>query len=500
MRTRLIVIVMATAVIAGSCGHKNSGHDHDCGAAESIQLTAYSADFEVFAEATPFVTGQTSEILVHFSFLENFKPITEGKITVSLIVGTDGIRQTLNQPTRTGIYLFQLTPTVAGSGKIIFDIETHSGKSQIVVPNITVYTNEHDAQHAAADAAVSSSNGAVFTKEQSWKIDFATEEVKKEPFGQVIRTTAQIQSSQGDERMIVAKASGTAFFNSSITEGKAVTAGQTLFTIDGSGTADNNLAVRYAEAKSNYELAITNYERKKELAKDNIVTQSELLQAKNEFAIAEAAYNNLSNNFSAGRQNINTHISGYVTSVLVGNGQFVEAGQPVLIVSQNRDLFLKAELQPRFFDLLGNITSANIRTLNSNRIYTLEELGGRVLSYGKTADINNPLIPVTFQVNNRAGLLAGSFVELFIKTQTNAQALTIPNEAIIEEMGNYFVFVQLTPEFFEKRPIKKGVTDGKRTEITEGITAGERVVSKGAILVKLAQAAGALDAHAGHVH
>jgi hypothetical protein len=138
--------------------------------------------------------------------------------------------------------------------------------------------------------------------------------------------------------------------------------------------------------------------------------------------------------------------------------------------------------------------------LNSNRTYTLDELGGRVLSYGKNADIANPLIPVIFQVNNKAGLLSGSFVEMFIKTQTNAQAITVPNGAIIEEMGNFFVFVQLMPELFDKRPISKGITDGIRTEITAGVAVDERVVSKGAILVKLSQAAGALDPHAGHAH
>ena len=65
---------------------------------------------------------------------------------------------------------------------------------------------------------------------------------------------------------------------------------------------------------------------------------------------------------------------------------------------------------------------------------------------------------------------------------------------------NFFVFVQLTPEFFEKRPVKTGATDGVRIEIKEGVTKGERVVSRGAILVKLAQASGALDPHAGHAH
>jgi multidrug efflux pump subunit AcrA (membrane-fusion protein) len=216
-------------------------------------------------------------------------------------------------------------------------------------------------------------------------------------------------------------------------------------------------------------------------------------------------YNNLRNNFSEGKQNVSAPIGGYITKVLVRNGEYVEAGQSVLIVSQNRGWFIKAELQPRFFDLLENITSANIRMLNNNRVYSLEELNGRMLSYGRTADISNPLIPVIFQINNTGAenyppLLPGSFVEMFIKTLTNAQAITIPNEAIIEEMGNFFVYVQLTPEFFEKTSIKKGVTDGIRTEITEGISEADRVVSKGAILVKLAQTLGALDAHAGHVH
>ena len=497
MNYRIFIAAVLTAAAFASCKHSHTHtHDHD----ENLQLTAYSDSFEVFAEATPFVVGQTSEILAHFSHLENFKPLTEGSVTLSLIIGENNFSQTLEQPARAGIYLFSLQPTTAGTGKLIFDVKTSKGVSQLIVPNITVFDNECDAQHAAAEAAAESVNGAVFTKEQSWKVDFATEEVRKKPFGQIIRTTAQIQPSQGDERVLVARTGGTVFFNANMTEGKTVNSGQTLFSIDGNATTDNNLAVRYAEAESEYKRSKTEYERKTELAKENIVSQSDLLQARTEFVRAEANYNNLKRNFSAGKQNINSPIGGFVTRVLVQNGQFVEAGQPVLIVSQNRDLFIKAELQARFFDLLGKITSANIRTLNNNRVYSLEELGGRVLSFGRSVDINNPLIPVVFQINNTVELLSGSFVEIFIKTQTNTEAITVPNEAIIEEMGNYFVYVQLTPEFFEKRPVKKGVTDGIRIEITEGIAVGERVVSKGAIFVKLAQASGALDPHAGHVH
>ena len=500
MKKYSIIMAALIALAITGCGHKHSdGHNHDHH--ESLQLSAYNSDFELFAEATPFVVGQTGNILAHFSRLETFKPLEEGSVTISMIVGTNGIRQTLEQPTETGIYHFSLQPQTAGTGKLVFDIKTSNGASQIVVPNITVYDSEHEAHEAAAEAAVSKSNSVAFTKEQSWKIDFATNEAQRQPFGQIIRTTAQIQPSQGDERIITAKTGGVAIFqNGNLVEGKSVNAGESLFSIDSNGTADNNLSVRYTETENEYNRAKVEYDRKSELAKENVISQSDLLKAKTDFINAEAAYNNLRNNFTAGKQNVSAPIGGFITRVLVRNGEYVESGQPVLVVSQNRDLLIKAELQPKYFDMLSGITSANIRLLNSNRTYTLEELSGRVLSYGKTTDINNPLIPVIFQVNNKAGLLSGSFVEMFIKTQTNAQAVTVPNEAVIEEMGNYFVFVQLTPELFEKRPVKKGATDGICTEITEGITAGERFVSKGAILVKLAQSSGGLDAHAGHVH
>ena len=500
MKYNIITTMFIVFAMTG-CKHHHSNeadkHTHE----ESLQLTAYNNDFEVFAEAAPFVTGQPDNIHAHFTHFENFKPLLEGSVTASLVVGADTIRQTLDHPIHAGVYQFSIQPSAAGAGKLIFDIEMPNGVSQVVVSNITIYNNAHNANEAASKSAISSSNSVVFTKEQSWKIDFATAEARSEPFGQVIRTTAQIQPSQGDERIINSKASGVVLFpNGDIVEGKAVSAGQALFSIDGSGMADNNLSVRYTEAESEYNRAKAEYARKTELAKNSIVSQSDLLKAQTEFSNAEAVYNNLRKNFAAGKQTVSSPISGFVRRVLVRNGEYAEAGQAVLIVSQNRNLLIKAELQAKYYDILSSIKSANIRLLNSNRVYTLEELDGRALSYAKSTDINNPLIPVVFQVSNKTGLLSGSFVELFIKTQNNEYAITVPNEAIIEEMGNYFVYVQLTPELFEKRSVRKGVTDGIRTEIAEGVLEGERVVSKGAILVKLSQASGALDAHSGHAH
>lgn len=495
-----LLMTLLLAVVLNACILKTSSEDEHAHI-ENLQLTAYSNDFEVFAEATPFVVGKPGEILAHFSFLKNFKPLERGSVTASLIVGTHGVRQKLEQPTRPGIYRFTLQPEKEGEGKIIFDIRTPDSKSQIIVLNIRIYTNEQDAQHASAEAVATSTSGAVFTKEQSWKVDFATDEVRRESFGTVIRTVGQIQPSSGDERIISARTSGIVLFpGDNVVVGKSISAGQSLFTIDASGMADNNLSVRIAEAKNEYNRAKMDWERKNELAKDNIISQSELLKARTDFDNAEANYNNLRRNFGSGRQSVSSPISGYITSVNVRNGQYAEAGEDVLAVSQNRNLFIKAKIRPKYFEKLKDISTVNFRLMDKNQNYTLEELGGKLVSFGKSTDIANPLIPVIFQINNRADLLSGSFVEMFIKIQNQGTPIVVSNEALVEEMGNYFVYVQLTPEYFEKRLVKKGDTDGFLTEIIEGISEGERVVSKGAILVKLAQSAGAIDAHSGHVH
>jgi RND family efflux transporter MFP subunit len=360
----------------------------------------------------------------------------------------------------------------------------------------------HDSHREEPEAVIENDNTTLFTHEQQEKIDFAVEEIRPQAFGPVIRTAAQIQPAQSDERIITAKTEGAVIFpdNQNLVEGKAVGAGQTLFVIDGSGAADNNLSVRYAEAEAEYNRTKTEYERKQALANDRIVSQSELLKSRTDFAHAEAVFNNLKRNFPTGKQTVTSPVNGFIARLLVRNGQYAEAGQAVMVVSQNRALYIKAELQTKYFDALSSIQSAHIRVPDTNRTYTLEELNGRLVAYGQTTDIDHPLAPVVFRVNHSAGLLPGRFVELFIQTQTNTRALTVPNTAIVEEMGHYFVYVQRSPETFEKRAVDKGATDGLRTEIRKGVEEGETLVSRGALFIKLAQAAGTVDVHSGHAH
>jgi RND family efflux transporter MFP subunit len=497
-----IILFSTLAFIFASC-HINHNHDaeeshHD---EVSIKITAYSNEFELFAEADPFVVGKTGEILSHFSHLPSFKALESGSMTARLKVNGKETSHTLEKPTRKGIYKFTIAPETEGAGQLVFDIVTEQGTFQLIAPDIQVYADEHDAIHAAEQIVFSETNATVFTKEQAWKIDFATEFPKVEPFGQVIKTAAQVQSAQGDEIIITAKTNGIVVFAAeNVLEGKSVSNGQTLFSISGNGLANNNSAVYFQEVKNNYEKTKADYERLAELAKDKITSEKDLLNAKNQYDNAKAKYDNLVKNFSASGQNVTSSMNGFVKQVFVRNGQYVEAGQAIVAISQNKTLLLKAEVQQKFAPVLASINSANIRTLQNNQTYTLAELNGKIVSFGKNTNSDNFLLPINLQIDNKGAFVSGGFVELYLKTLTNSQALTLPNDAILEEQGSYFVFVQVHPELFEKREVKVGATDGLKTEIVKGITPKERVVTEGAILVKLAQATETLDAHSGHNH
>ena len=67
--------------------------------------------------------------------------------------------------------------------------------------------------------------------------------------------------------------------------------------------------------------------------------------------------------------------------------------QIIVLISNNNILSLHADVQQKYASVLGNIVSANICTLHNDKTYTLEELNGEIVSYGKTTNNDNYLIP-----------------------------------------------------------------------------------------------------------
>jgi membrane fusion protein, heavy metal efflux system len=90
-------------------------------------------------------------------------------------------------------------------------------------------------------------------------------------------------------------------------------------------------------------------------------------------------------------------------------------------------------------------------------------------------------------------------VHVRLLTTTTAAAPAVPQSAIVDDAGRPVVFIQASGEAFLRRPVQLGVREGGYVQVLEGVFPGERVVSRGAHLIRLAAMSSQVPAH-GHVH
>jgi RND family efflux transporter MFP subunit len=125
---------------------------------------------------------------------------------------------------------------------------------------------------------------------------------------------------------------------------------------------------------------------------------------------------------------------------------------------------------------------------------------GRLAGVGKVLDAQSRTLPITFVFDNRdAALPVGQAVTLHLLLDETGPRPVVPPAAVVDDAGRPIVFVQREGETFERRPVTLGARTGDLGEIVEGVKPGERVVTKGAYLVRLASLSTSVPAH-GHVH
>ena len=547
MKNTFFLAILVIALCG--CGHNHSveaehAHTH------LHNFTAYSSSNEFFMQHEGLEAGAKSCITLFVTELESFDPSKAVEAKATLMVGGSEQKATATR-SKEGIFNFDIVPAKSGSGNLFFEVGDDKVRFPVTV-NAAGYSHDHSADahagHSHDEAAhdcsshdhshdahaghshdeaghdcsshdhshdtpavfsdftsvafgsetAGAADDVAFTKEQSWKIDFATAVVEKQNFGGAVKVVAKVVATPQDFTTIVATTSGKVQFVGNVVEGKDVVAGEPLFYLEGGDVTDNDAAVKYAEAESNYLLAKSDYERKKLLFNDMVVSERELEAAEALYKQTEARFQSLKRSFGNGKVTLKAVKNGYIASLLVSNGDYVEPGTPIATVQCNGNYNIVAELPVRFAPQLRNIADVNI-VLPTGEAFSMNAAGGSVVAVGSAANGCN-MLPLTISAGAIDGVVPGSIVTLYITSVSDTKAVVVPRTALVEEMGNFFVFVQNNPISFEKRTVEVGATDGIMVQVLDGVAAGERVVTKGAVSLKLSQGAAALDPHAGHVH
>lgn len=335
-----------------------------------------------------------------------------------------------------------------------------------------------------------------FTAAKQKNAGIETEVAKAGNFHGVLTTGGRILSATGDEKIVSATGSGIVRFSRDLTDGMQVAAGSPLFSISAAEMADEGQSGQAVVAVDG---AKREYERAKKLAEERLITEKELQEARVNYEMAQKAASAIGRTKSRSGVSISAPMTGYVKEIMVRPGAYVAAGDPLMVITQNKNLYLRAEVPERHYAELARVVSANFKPSYSDVVYSVADLGGRKVGSSSTTGSSSRMIPVTFEFPNSAGLLAGAYAEVSLLLGNREGILTVPKSALIEDQGVFHVFVKHDKEHFEKREVKIGSSDGLRCEILSGLKDGDEVVSKGAMKLKLASATTAIPAHS-HNH
>ena len=479
-------------------------------------ITQWTDKTELFMEYPELIVGQEATFAVHLTRLSDFKPISESEVqfVFSSERGNEG-SLTETEVQIPGIYGPDVVFDRAGRYDLTIIIQGMVSDT-LQVNGIPVYNSADEVPHGHAEE---DPNLITFLKEQQWDIPFATQQVQQRTLTQTVDATGEIMAAQNSQAVVSAPFSGIILSSQNgnlPVVGQQLSKGASMAVLNPaiqSGKGDN-YAQQFINAQSELELAKANLERSKRLYKKEAIPQTELQKARIEYRQASTRYQTINEviqvdtttiegygeSAESYRFELKAPIDGKIVESFVTPGMQVEAGQPLYRIADASKVWLKANVPAAQHSRIANAGQAAFRVQGDDRLYEVSELDGRLISRANSIDPQSRTLPLIYELDNtQNGLPLGMFSTVHINTDTKENVLAIPQSALIEEEGNYNVYVHVSGESFRKQRVTTGIEHRGWVEITSGLQGGEHVVTENAYQVKLASLSSEAPSH-GHTH
>lgn len=475
-----------------------------------VAVTIWSGRTELFMEYPPLVAGAPAAFHIHLTDLSNFQPLREGRVVVRF-EGDAIERFEVDGPSTPGIFNVSLKVPAARRYQVAVEVHGANLKDELRVGAVTVYP---DRQSASASIGTGEEGATSFLKEQQWTLDFATIRVDSRQRRQVVAVPATIEPRAGGSAEVRAPGAGRIAAGGGRASGTPVARGSILAEIvvrnERLGEAPV-LRLEVTEAAAALRLAQGDLARVERLATVGAVPRRRVAEARaaHETAaarlkIAEEQLRHLELSRTgqgmgeAGeRLVVRAPLAGVVAESSVTPGATVEEGQLLYrIVALDRVYVVGAVPEQHLARIKG---AAEAEVGIPGLPATLKTT--RLISVGRVVDPARRSIPITFEIADPPSEVAvGQGVTLRLITSPQAPEVAVPADAVVDDGGQTIVFVQTGGESFERRPVRVGgPREGGFLQIADGLEAGERVVTRGAHLVRLAALSPQTPGH-GHVH
>jgi len=428
--------------------------------------------------------------------------LTSGEAIVGLL-GEDGqLLQFRGGVSRPGIFGVDLAVEQPGIYEMTLRVEAPDLQDLHELGKVTVHAAGVQLDGIVEEEA----EGIAFLKEQQWTLEFGTEPVEIRSLRSSTRVPATVHPRTGGETLISAPVPGR-IDPATVppVPGTRVRKGARLARIvpQSDDVRDApGLRAALVEAEQAHQLAMQERDRAERLIEARALPARRLNEAEAALAATEAnleAFETLSQSGEGvptdGTFTVRAPFDAVVAETSFAPGASVEEDQFLLrLVDSDRVSIVGAVPESQASEL--NSVGSGELLLNGGPPLSL----GSPLAVGRIIESASRTFDVRFAFDNREGLLrVGQSVGLRLFLGEQQAHPAVPESAIVDDGGHRVVFVQSGGESFERRPVRLGSREGGYVHVLEGVEPGERIVHRGAYLIRLAAMSTQIPAHS-HVH
>jgi membrane fusion protein, heavy metal efflux system len=510
VKTIQIVTVLVAAGLAGcSQNPQASAQAQKAAEAEPLRETRWTGNGELFVEYPALVSNQKSRFAVHLTRLRDFKAVKDAACEVHLTRDSVPEVYPCDPSTHPGIFGANVQPKSAGEANLSIVVHGRDLNDTFDVGTVRIA-----ADAASAEKPPEAKEETItFTKEQQWALDFGTEIAVEQGLRDNLRVAAETLPRTGGEVAVIAPIAGRLVVEKTFPVGTAIEKGTQLASIvPPTGTLVDLATLQFAEAEATVTLEQAQRDRARaerllnagavparraeEARAVEATAQARLQSAKTRLAQYDATRSADGAEAGIRRFAVRAPITGIFSESTAVSGANVEVGTILFRIVDINTLFVSGVVPESELAKLRQLSGAEIEMPGTGQI----RQASRLVSVGRLVDSSTRTVPVTYETDNRDHRLAVNqtvFLRLLLAPATKSPV--VPEAAIIDDAGRPVVFVQRAGETFLRRPVKLGVRNSGLVQVVEGLNPGDRVVTKGAYLIRLSTMSSAVPAH-GHVH
>jgi RND family efflux transporter MFP subunit len=459
----------------------------------SRAVTLWTDKMELFMEYPLLVVNEPGKFIVHLTTMDDFQPIRSGKVRLEFR-HSSGQQFTIEKDSilREGIFTPMVELPQPGHYDFTLSYDGERVDEAFTIDGFEVYASAeaYPVEGEEADEGIS------YLKEQQWKVEFETAPAMVREVKHSVHTVAEVTPRGNAYAEISAPAAGIVRAGNSsmvVPVGTSVRAGQRLISL----TPPLEGANGWTEQRLAFERSKQEFERAERLIQRDAISKREYDQIRQEYLVRKAGFDALGNATDSTLLEVRSPISGVVSAVHVQPGQTVTAGQPLITVADPDRVWLKVSVFEKDFYSLGTPSGIYLTVPGLDTGIVLDGSDVRVISSGAVLDPQTRTVPLLMEVPNRGNLLKiGQTLPGELLNGDSRQSLAVPESALFDEEAQQVLFVHVSGESFEKRVVKTGNHDRGWIAILDGLVEGERVVTRGGYMVKLASTTAAI----GHPH